>query len=34
VPNTIRVSLGLASDFRDVYRFMAFAESYRDRPSA
>ena len=34
VPNTIRVSLGLASDFADVYRFMAFAESYRDRPSA
>jgi len=32
VPNTIRVSLGLASDFGDVYRFMAFAESYRDRP--
>ena len=31
VPNTIRVSLGLASDFADVYRFMAFAESYRDR---
>ena len=33
VPNTIRVSLGLASDFGDVYRFMAFAESYRDRPA-
>ena len=33
VPNTIRVSLGIASDFADVYRFMAFAESYRDRPS-
>jgi selenocysteine lyase/cysteine desulfurase len=33
VPNTIRVSLGLASDFGDVYRFMAFAEGYRDRPS-
>ncbi len=33
VPNTIRVSLGLASDFGDVYRFMAFAESYKDRPS-
>ena len=30
VPNTIRVSLGVASDFGDVYRFMAFAESYRD----
>ena len=34
VPNTIRVSLGLASDFGDVYRFMAFADSYRDRPAA
>ena len=33
VPNTIRVSLGLASDFGDVYRFLAFAERYRDRPS-
>ena len=31
VPNTIRVSLGLASDFGDVYRFMTFAERYRDR---
>ena len=31
VPNTIRVSLGLASNFADVYRFMAFAESFRDR---
>lgn len=29
-PNTIRVSLGLASDFADVYRFMAFVESYGD----
>ncbi len=31
VPNTIRVSLGLASDFGDVYRFLTFAEKYRDR---
>ena len=31
VPNTIRISLGLASSFRDAYRFMAFAERYRDR---
>lgn len=31
VPNTIRVSLGLASNFADVHRFLAFAESYRDR---
>ena len=34
VPNTIRVSLGLVSNFADVHRFMSFAESYRDRPSA
>jgi molybdenum cofactor sulfurtransferase len=33
VPNTIRVSLGLASDFGDVYRFMTFAESYCDKSS-
>ena len=33
VPNTIRVSLGLVSDFADVYRFLSFAEGYRDRPS-
>jgi selenocysteine lyase/cysteine desulfurase len=31
MPNTIRVSLGLASDFGDVYRFLTFAEKYRDR---
>ena len=34
VPNTIRVSLGLASDFGDVHRFMAFAEGYQDRPAS
>jgi selenocysteine lyase/cysteine desulfurase len=34
VPNTIRVSLGLASNFADVHRFMAFAERYRDRRTA
>ena len=34
VPNTIRVSLGLVSNFADVHRFMSFAESYQDRPSA
>ena len=27
----IRVSLGLASNFADVYRFMQFAESLRDQ---
>ncbi len=31
VPNTIRVSLGVASDFADVYRFMTFVAGYRDR---
>jgi len=29
-PSTVRVSLGVASNFADVYRFMAFAESFRD----
>jgi selenocysteine lyase/cysteine desulfurase len=33
IPNTIRVSLGIASTFADVYRFMEFAESFRDRPA-
>ena len=33
MPNTMRVSLGLASNFADVYRFMAFAASFRDRTS-
>ena len=31
MPNTMRVSLGLASNFADVYRFMTFAASFRDR---
>lgn len=31
VPNTLRVSFGLASDFGDAYRFLRFAQSYRDR---
>lgn len=31
VPNTVRVSLGIASTFADVYRFMAFAEEFHDR---
>lgn len=34
VPNTIRVSLGIASDFADVWRFMEFATSLKDRPAA
>jgi molybdenum cofactor sulfurtransferase len=31
VPNTVRVSLGVASDFADAYRFMTFVAGYRDR---
>ena len=34
MPNTMRVSLGLASNFADVYRFMAFAAGFRDIPAA
>ena len=34
VPNTIRVSLGIASDFGDVWRFAEFATSLRDKPAA
>ena len=30
MPNTMRVSLGLASNFADVYAFMQFAESFRN----
>ncbi len=30
-PNTIRISLGLASNFADVWRFVTFAETFRDR---
>ncbi len=33
MPNTMRVSLGLASTFADVYRFMAFAAGFRDVPA-
>ena len=31
VPNTIRVSLGIASDFADVWRFAGFCNGLRDR---
>lgn len=34
VPNTVRVSLGIASTFADVFRFMTFAEEFRDRSAA
>jgi selenocysteine lyase/cysteine desulfurase len=30
--NTLRLSLGIVSDFGDVYRFVDFVQSYRDRP--
>jgi selenocysteine lyase/cysteine desulfurase len=33
VPNTLRVSLGLVSDFAHVHRFVSFAQGYRDRPA-
>ena len=31
-PNTMRISLGLASNFSDAYALMAFTESFRDVP--
>jgi molybdenum cofactor sulfurtransferase len=34
VPNTIRISLGIASTFGDVWRFMRFAASLTDVPTA
>ena len=34
IPNTIRISLGIASNFADVYCFMGFAAGFRDRPAA
>lgn len=33
-PSTIRVSLGLASNFEDVYRFMHFLSEFRNRRAA
>jgi len=33
MPNTMRVSFGLASTFSDAYRFMAFAAGFRDVPA-
>ena len=32
MPNTMRVSLGLASNFADVYRLMEFVAGFRDTP--
>ena len=34
VPNTIRASLGIASNFADAYRFMAFLAGFRDVPAS
>lgn len=34
VPNTVRISLGIASTFADVYRFMTFAEEFCDRDAS
>jgi molybdenum cofactor sulfurtransferase len=33
VPNTIRVSMGLASNFADVYRFVEFVRGFCDMPA-
>jgi selenocysteine lyase/cysteine desulfurase len=30
----VRISLGVVSNFADVYRFMAFAETFLDRAAA
>ncbi|HKF93901.1 MAG TPA: hypothetical protein VKB96_04725, partial [Gammaproteobacteria bacterium] len=32
--STVRISVGLASNFADVYRFIAFARGFLDRTSA
>jgi len=34
MPNTMRVSLGIASNFADVWRFMRFAKAFRDVPAS
>jgi len=34
IPNTLRVSLGLATNFGDVYRFMRFLASFVDMPAS
>jgi molybdenum cofactor sulfurtransferase len=33
-PSTIRISVGIASNFKDVYRFMNFLASFIDKPEA
>ena len=33
MPNTMRVSFGIASTLADAYRFMAFAAGFRDVPA-
>jgi selenocysteine lyase/cysteine desulfurase len=34
IPNTVRISLGIASTFADVHRFMGFAAGFKDRRAA
>ena len=33
-PSTIRISVGIATNFNDVYTFMAFLEQFKNRPAA
>ena len=33
-PSTIRISVGIASNFADVYRFIAFLQSFIDKPES
>ncbi|HBY09110.1 MAG TPA: hypothetical protein DEH22_15520 [Chloroflexi bacterium] len=33
-PSTLRISVGIASNFADIYRFMAFLASFIDKPEA
>ena len=33
-PSSIRISVGIASNFKDVYRFMNFLASFIDKPEA
>jgi len=33
-PSTIRISVGIATNFTDIYRFMTFLHSFVDRPEA
>ncbi len=33
-PSTMRISVGLATNFADVYKFISFLESFKDKPEA